>query len=379
MDEHCGKFSCEDKDGMQRAKELWDEEHEERQAESSIAPTGLDVVNLNDVYAEQYRLNGSYMLVLEDYDFQRGDAMISMFAPGFSQYFTERLESTYMTTRSMHQHAFFEFMYVMKGKAVQKIEGEEYACEAGQCCLLNHYVRHVETPVENTELFFLCVSDCFFSQIIQSDVRFNEKGCIVSNKNPIYEMVESVQKKAVYQKQYWEFVPVVPADIVVSIFENLFGRLIIESNERIPGFLLMVQSLVARIISYLLNPDYFSYQKVILPSDQEEYLFLRVQDALVDSHGRISRAKLATELNYSPDYLNKIVKKRTGMFLSVYGRKFTLKEAARLLSQTSMSISKIMSELGFQNRSHFYHIFKEKYGVTPNEYRETAASRTSQL
>ena len=290
MDEHCGKFSCEDKDGMQRAKELWDEEHEERQAESSIAPTGLDVVNLNDVYAEQYRLNGSYMLVLEDYDFQRGDAMISMFAPGFSQYFTERLESTYMTTRSMHQHAFFEFMYVMKGKAVQKIEGEEYACEAGQCCLLNHYVRHVETPVENTELFFLCVSDCFFSQIIQSDVRFNEKGCIVSNKNPIYEMVESVQKKAVYQKQYWEFVPVVPADIVVSIFENLFGRLIIESNERIPGFLLMVQSLVARIISYLLNPDYFSYQKVILPSDQEEYLFLRVQDALVDSHGRISRA-----------------------------------------------------------------------------------------
>ena len=83
MDEHCGKFSCEDKDGMQRAKELWDEEHEERQAESSIAPTGLDVVNLNDVYAEQYRLNGSYMLVLEDYDFQRGDAMISMFAPGY--------------------------------------------------------------------------------------------------------------------------------------------------------------------------------------------------------------------------------------------------------------------------------------------------------
>ncbi len=71
-----------------------------------------------------------------------------------------------------------------------------------------------------------------------------------------------------------------PPNVVVPIFEKLFGRLIVGSNERVPGFWLMVQGLVVRVLSYLLNPAYFSHTKHILPSDQEEYLFLRVQDAL---------------------------------------------------------------------------------------------------
>lgn len=348
----------------------WDEIHEAISTQTSSAPTGMLVTQRGDTYAEQYQLNGSYMISHEDYDFQRGEATMTLIAPRFFQQFVEKLDSAYMKERVMHQHAFFELMFVMKGEVIQRIEGEEYAYTVGQCCLLNHYVRHVEMPVKSTELFFLCITDEFLLQMIQSDIRFDENGHLEHNENPIYELVENVQKKAAYQKQYWDFLPVASQDEVVSLFEKLLGRLIIESNERVPGFWLMVQGLVVRILSHLLNPAYFSHTKHILPSDQEEYLFLRVQDVLAMSHGRVSRAELSTRLNYSPDYLNKIVKKRIGMSLLEYGRTFTLKEAARLLSQTSLSISRIMGELGFQNRSHFYDIFKRQYGVTPNEYRK---------
>ena len=35
-------------------------------------------------------------------------------------------------------------------------------------------------------------------------------------------------------------------------------------------------------------------------------------------------------------------------------------------------IGAIMSRLGFSNRTHFYDLFKKKYGMTPNEYRKSA-------
>ncbi|MGE9965791.1 helix-turn-helix domain-containing protein [Fusicatenibacter saccharivorans] len=49
---------------------------------------------------------------------------------------------------------------------------------------------------------------------------------------------------------------------------------------------------------------------------------------------------------------------------------FTLKKAEHLLSDTTASISSIALQLGFNNRTHFYKIFKGKYGITPGEYRE---------
>ena len=61
---------------------------------------------------------------------------------------------------------------------------------------------------------------------------------------------------------------------------------------------------------------------------------------------------------------NTIVHKYTGMCLYDYGMTFTLKKAEHLLSDTTASISSIALQLGFNNRTHFYKIFKEKYGIT---------------
>ncbi len=48
---------------------------------------------------------------------------------------------------------------------------------------------------------------------------------------------------------------------------------------------------------------------------------------------------------------------------------FCLKKAAQYLTESSESISAIAARLKFTNRTHFYALFKEKYGVTPKDYR----------
>lgn len=90
-----------------------------------------------------------------------------------------------------------------------------------------------------------------------------------------------------------------------------------------------------------------------------------------DTCGRMSRSDLERVLCYSGNYMNTIIKKHTGMCLYDYGLTFTLKKAAALLSDTPASISSIAIQMGFSNRTHFYKLFRDKYGITPGEYRET--------
>ena len=79
---------------------------------------------------------------------------------------------------------------------------------------------------------------------------------------------------------------------------------------------------------------------------------------------------MAEELNYNKDYLNSIVKRHTGTSLKKYGQLFSLRMSTQLLKENELTISEIIQILGFSNRTYFYQIFMEKYGMTPKEYRK---------
>ena len=57
------------------------------------------------------------------------------------------------------------------------------------------------------------------------------------------------------------------------------------------------------------------------------------------------------------------------MNLFEYGMTFCMKEAARLLEETDLSVTAIAEALKFSNQGHFYKLFKQTYGMLPKEYR----------
>ncbi|TGY97523.1 AraC family transcriptional regulator, partial [Petralouisia muris] len=68
-------------------------------------------------------------------------------------------------------------------------------------------------------------------------------------------------------------------------------------------------------------------------------------------------------------YMNTLFKTFKGISIQQYCRNCKLSYAVRLLKEEK-SIADIIAQLGYQNKSYFYRIFKEKYGMTPNEYRK---------
>lgn len=332
--------------------------------------TGLNVRSSSNSPTQFYELSGPYMIVLESFDFTHNKIEFTLSAPGYFLHMEYSPEAELFRNRPLHQHNFFEIMFVLKGTTIQKIEDQQYIYHAGQCCLLNHNVKHLEEPTEDTELLFLILSDKLLQHLIHSDIRFNEHGHILSQYNAIYQLfLDSQEHQNQYEKQYWDFFPILPADIIVSEFEYFFTEMLSETQTLKPGFLLIVQGLVSRIFAIMLDSSHYYIRVIKVAGNNDEFLFSKIQQIMEEKNGRISREELEKRINYDSHYLNRIVKRTIGMSLLEYGRIFTLKEAARLLLQTDQSISSIMHQLGFSNRSYFYRIFKEQYGITPNEYR----------
>jgi AraC-like DNA-binding protein len=80
-------------------------------------------------------------------------------------------------------------------------------------------------------------------------------------------------------------------------------------------------------------------------------------------------AYCAGELHLSANYFGDLVRKETGKSAQEYIQSKLIDLAKERVLQIDRSISEVAYELGFKYPQHFTRLFKQKTGVTPNEYR----------
>lgn len=84
----------------------------------------------------------------------------------------------------------------------------------------------------------------------------------------------------------------------------------------------------------------------------------------------LSRETIAHYTFLSPDYLSRIFKKKTGLSISDYMIQERFKKARELLVTTDLSISAVVSAVGYSHFSYFSKMFKKIVGCTPIDYRK---------
>lgn len=77
---------------------------------------------------------------------------------------------------------------------------------------------------------------------------------------------------------------------------------------------------------------------------------------------------IANLLNMSSNHISKVFKDTMHISIKDYINDVRLSKAVQLLLNTQLTIDQIMLEVGIDNRSYFYRLFKKKYGTTPREY-----------
>jgi len=83
--------------------------------------------------------------------------------------------------------------------------------------------------------------------------------------------------------------------------------------------------------------------------------------------GKLTR--FASELNLSTNYFGDLIKKETGITALDYIQSKVINEAKIRIFDTEKSLNEIANSLGFKYQQHFTRLFKQKTGITPNEFR----------
>ena len=160
-----------------------------------------------------------------------------------------------------------------------------------------------------------------------------------------------------------------------SIVIDCFSKIEYELDQTIDKH---SKGLIASNIELLLNYCVRFYDRQFITRDNANKGILERFEYLLQSYfssdkpqneGLPSVAYCAEALHLSPNYFGDLVKKETGRSALEYIQLKVIDVAKERLFDMNKSVSEIAYELGFKYPQHFFRLFKQKAGVTPNDYR----------
>ncbi|PBQ30932.1 AraC family transcriptional regulator [Sphingobacteriaceae bacterium] len=138
------------------------------------------------------------------------------------------------------------------------------------------------------------------------------------------------------------------------------------------------KKIVISYIETLLNYSERFYNRQIITREKANHQILdRLEKLLTDyfnsddliSKGLPTVQYVADNLNVSPSYLGSLLRVLTGQNTQQHIHDKLIEKAKEKLSTTSLSISEIAYELGFEHSQSFSKLFKSKSGISPLVFR----------
>jgi len=123
-------------------------------------------------------------------------------------------------------------------------------------------------------------------------------------------------------------------------------------------------------------------QQATLPKDEKEadkqdFIKRLGEQVLSDRYSANPEAdidKLVAALNTNRSYLYKTVKNMTGQTVQDHVNTIRLDEARRLLDTSGELIEAVAWMSGFNSARTFYRVFRDRYNMTPNDYRKSKSN-----
>ena len=84
----------------------------------------------------------------------------------------------------------------------------------------------------------------------------------------------------------------------------------------------------------------------------------------------LSLATIARFVKLTENYVSSFFKENKGITIQNYIQQKRMTKAAELLEKTSMPVSEIVEQIGYNSTNTFYKAFKRYYGITPKNYKE---------
>lgn len=122
----------------------------------------------------------------------------------------------------------------------------------------------------------------------------------------------------------------------------------------------------------------FAYQKFIYHTsfvkqqnsiDYSNHIVQVTKEYLENHYAEdISLEDVAEQVNISPQYFSKLIKKTTGFNFIDWLSMLRVKKAKELLTNSNLTVKEVCFMVGYKDPNYFSRIFKKRIGITPSDY-----------
>ena len=268
----------------------------------------------------------------------------------------EMRRHTRFTHFPKHSHNYIEMVYMCKGHTTHIINREKIFLKEGEILILN------QNAIQ--EIFPAGKEDIAINFIILPEV-FDDFFSVIGGENKIHDFLISSLSKEYKDVSYLHFqthgmiiIQNIIENIILMILEKKFKNNLIIKNYMEILFLTLLGN------SEIIKSDESVYEKY------EKNLVSSILNYIDTYYKDGTLKELVSIIGQKAYFISRILKKYTNCNFKELIQRKKLERAAYLLLETGLPIEKILSAIGYRNSSFFYRKFKEKYKVSPKNYRK---------
>lgn len=256
-----------------------------------------------------------------------------------------------------HIHEFIEVVYILDGKGTHMLDNRQYTVERGDMLFMNYgcvHAFHVEKSLSYINILFSPKT------IVEN---------IINPANAFSMLSLSIFHELCNDSAFGK---ITFSGSERREIETIIFSMLNEYKERNRDWQETLNSYLHILLVKMLRKNEKGLEQTVL-NDMWKALAEYI-DANISS--RLTLSTLAQKCFYNPSYFSRVFKEKFGVSMSEYLARLRLEKAIDLLQNTSLTIDEICEQVGFVDKSSFYHAFSRYLSASPMDFRDGKRKRT---
>ncbi len=257
-----------------------------------------------------------------------------------------------------HFHTYFEAFYVLEGTCEHEIGGSAKTLKMGDFCIIPPGVSHKIAVNDQSVIAVMILS----SQVIDNTFR-----------NPTFYKDNLLSEFFLKNLHY-------SSDNDYLMFhtgndqelKNIIMQMMLESINKYQEYDAILSAYFSLFFGKLLR----FYERTIdrdVDQSKNNAAAFEISAFIQEHHPDVTLQKVADRYHYTPEYTSRFIKELTGKTFTDILIDAKMKHAISLLKSTSLPISEVAFQVGYENTENFIRTFKRRYDMTPTAYRKELA------
>ena len=255
-----------------------------------------------------------------------------------------------------HTHNYIEVIYMCQGRTTHIINGKEVVLEEGDLLLLNQNAVQEIMPAgkEDIAVNFIVLPEFL-------DTAFSMMG---DEENQLRDFLVGALsgRDGETSWMYFHVADILP---VQNLIENMVWTIFYDSSNKRRCTQITMGLLFLQLLNCMDKMETGG-------SKYDAEITAAVLSYINEHYKNGTLSELAGQMGYDVYWLSREIRRRTGRTYKELLQEKRMQQAVYMLINSEIPVTDVIESVGYDNTSYFYRKFRERYGVSPKEYRKGA-------